>query len=134
VLLMIAASLDRIGDAPAGAGAALRPARATTAFQGDEKVRLVSVRQGFALGKVSAVLVYLDSKARLVTLEILPGGDLKIPPDRTRAVQKFHPMLARADQLGVALWRQGAALYLLTAELDEEGLARLYLKVRTHTS
>jgi anti-sigma factor RsiW len=107
---------------------------ATTAFQGDEEVRLVSVRQGFALGKVSAVLVYLDSKARLVTLEILPGGDLKIPPDRTRAVQKFHPMLARADQLGVAIWRQGAALYLLTAELDEEGLARLYLKVRTHTS
>jgi hypothetical protein len=56
------------------------------------------------------------------------------PPDRTRAVQQFHPMLARADQLGVAIWRQGAALYLLTAELDEEGLARLCLKVRTHTS
>jgi hypothetical protein len=107
---------------------------ATTAFQGDEEVRLVSVRQGLALGKVSAVLVYLDSKGRLVTLEILPGGDVKIPRERTRAVQQFHPMLARADQLGVAVWRQGAALYLLTAALDEEGLARLYLKVRTHTS
>ena len=107
---------------------------ATTAFQGDEEVRLVSVRQGVALGKVSAVLVYIDSKGRLVTLEILPGGDLKVPRERTRAVQQFHPMLTRADQLGVALWRQGAAFYLLTAPMDEEELARLYLKVRTHTS
>lgn len=107
---------------------------ATTAFQGDEEVRLVSVRQGVALGKVSAVLVYIDSKGRLVTLEILPGGDLKVPRERTRAVQQFHPMLTRADQLGVALWRQGPAFYLLTAPMDEEELARLYLKVRTHTS
>jgi anti-sigma factor RsiW len=107
---------------------------ATTAFQGDEEVRLVSVRQGLALGKVSAVLVYIDSNGRLVTLEILPGGDLKVPRERTRAVQQFHPMLTRADQLGVALWRQGPAFYLLTAPMDEEELARLYLKVRTHTS
>jgi anti-sigma factor RsiW len=107
---------------------------ATTAFQGDEEVRLVSVRQGLALGKVSAVLVYIDSKGRLVTLEILPGGDLKVPRERTRAVQQFRPMLTRADQLGVALWRQGQAFYLLTAPMDEEELAQLYLKVRTHTS
>ena len=108
---------------------------ATTAFQGDEEVRLVSARQGHALGKVSAVLVYLDSKGRLVTLEILPAGDLKVPRERTRAVQQFRPMLTRADQLGVALWRQGQAFYLLTAPVeDEEELARLYLKVRTHTS
>ena len=108
---------------------------ATTAFQGDEEVRLVSVRQGLALGKVSAVLVYIDSKGRLVTLEILPGGDLKVPPERTRAVQKYRPMLTRADQLGVALWRQGQAFYLLTAPVDdEEELAQLYLRVRTHTS
>jgi len=107
---------------------------ATTAFQGDEEVRLVSVRQGVALGKVSAVLVYIDSKGRLVTLEILPGGDLKVPRERTRAVQQYRPMLTRADQLGVALWRQGQAFYLLTAPMDEEELAQLYLKVRTHTS
>jgi hypothetical protein len=107
---------------------------ATTAFQGDEEVRLVSVRQGLALGKVSALLVYIDSKGRLVTLEILPGGDLKVPRERTRAVQQFHPMLTRAEQLGVALWRQGPAFYLLTAPMDEAELAQLYLKVRTHTS
>lgn len=107
---------------------------ATTAFQGDAELRLVSARQGLALGKVSAVLVYLDAKERLVTLEILPGGDVTIPRERTRTVQQFHPMLTRADQLGVALWKQGATLYLLTAPFDEEELAQLYLKVRTHTS
>ncbi len=102
----------------------------TTAFQGDAEVRLVSARQGLTLGKVSAVLVYLDAKDRLVTLEILPGGDVTIPRERTRA----HPMLTRADQLGVVVWKQGATLYLLTAPFDEEELAQLYLKVRTHTS
>jgi anti-sigma factor RsiW len=131
---------DRLQRETAEAGTRMRELAqryglpAPTAFQGDEEVRLVSVRQGFALGKVSAMLVYLDSKARLVTLEILPGGDVKIPPERTRAVQQFHPMLARKGPLGVAVWKQGTALYLLTAALDEDDLARLYLKVRTHTS
>jgi anti-sigma factor RsiW len=124
----------------AGASARLRELAqrhglpATTAFQGDAELRLVSARQGLALGKVSAVLVYLDAKGRLVTLEILPGGEVTIPRERTRTVQQFHPMLTRADQLGVAVWKQGATLYLLTAPFDEEELAQLYLKVRTHTS
>jgi hypothetical protein len=43
-------------------------------------------------------------------------------------------MLTRARQLGVALWKQGGTLYLLTAPLNEEELAQLYIKVRTHTS
>lgn len=107
---------------------------AATAFHGDDDVRLVSVRKGSALGKVSAVLVYVDRQGRLVTLEILPGGDVTIPKDRTRQVHQFRPMLTRAKDLGVALWRQGAALYVLTAPLDEEGLANLYLKVRLGTS
>ena len=131
---------DLLQAETAGAGTRLRELAqsyglpATTAFQGDAEVRLVSVRQGRALGKVSVVLVYLDAKGRLVTLELLPGGEVKIPADRTRVVQQFHPMLTRAGQLGVALWKQGATLYLLTAPLDEEELAQLYLKVRTHTS
>lgn len=107
---------------------------ATTAFQGDGELRLVSARQGRALGKVSAVLVYLDAKERLVTLEILPGGDVTIPRERTSTVAQYHPMLTRAGQLGVAVWKQGASLYLLTAPCDERELAALYLKVRTHTS
>lgn len=107
---------------------------ATTAFQGDAELPLVSARQGLALGKVSALLVYMDAKRRLVTLEIVPGGEVTIPRERARAVQQFRPMLTRADQLGVALWKQGATLYLLTAPFDEEELAQLFLKVRTHTS
>jgi len=107
---------------------------ATTAFQGDDEVRLVSVRQGNALGKVSALLVYVDRQNRLVTLEILPGAGVTIPRERTRTVQQFHPMLTRTSDLGVALWKQGPSLYVLSAPLDENELAQLYLKVRTHTS
>ena len=92
------------------------------------------MRQGSALGKTSALLVYADRQNRLVTLEILPGADVTIPKERTRTVQQFHPMLTRASDLGVALWKQGASLYVLTAPLSEDELAQLYLKVRTHTS
>ncbi len=107
---------------------------ATTAFPGDAELRLVSVRPGTALGKVSAILVYLDKEARLVTLEILPGNEVQIPPNRTRKVQQFRPVLARVEQCGVVLWKMGGALYVLTAPLDDEELARLFVKVRTHPS
>jgi anti-sigma factor RsiW len=107
---------------------------ATTAFPGDAELRLVSVRPGAALGKVSAILVYLDKQGRLVTLEILPGNDVQIPPNRTRQVQQFRPVLARVEQCGVVLWKQGGALHVLTAPLDDDELSRLFVKVRTHRS
>lgn len=107
---------------------------AATAFHGDPELRLVAARQGRALGKVSALLAFLDSRGRLVTLELLPGDEITIPRERTRTVDKFHPMLTRADQVGVALWKQGKTFYVLTAPLDEDELARLYLKVRLGTS
>lgn len=107
---------------------------ATTAFPGDAELRLVSVRPGTALGKVSAILIYLDKEARLVTLEILPGNEVQIPPKRTRQVQQFRPVLARVEQCGVVLWKQGGALHVLTAPLDDQELARLFVKVRTHRS
>jgi hypothetical protein len=137
-------SLDRQRDLfpteTAGAPALLRELSqryrlpATTAFPGDDELRLVSVRPGTALGKVSAILVYLDKAARLVTLEILPGNDVQIPAGRTRPIQQFRPAVARVEQCGVVLWKQGGALYVLTAPLDDQELARLFVKVRTRTS
>ena len=106
----------------------------TTAFPGDAELRLVSVRPGTALGKVSAILVYLDKEARLVTLEILPGNEVQIPPNRTRQIQQFRPVLARVEQCGIVLWKQAGALHVLTAPVDDQELARLFVKVRTHPS
>jgi anti-sigma factor RsiW len=105
-----------------------------TAFPGDADLQLVSVRPGSVLGRVSAILVYMDKQARLVTLEILPGNDVQIPPDRTRQVQKFRPVLTRVDQRGVVLWKQEGSLYVLTAPLDDQDLAGVFVKVRTHRS
>jgi anti-sigma factor RsiW len=105
-----------------------------TAFQGDADLQLVSARPGSVLGKVSAILVYMDKQARLVTLEILPGNDVQIPPDRTRKVQQFRPVLTRVEQCGVVLWKQEGSLYVLTAPLDDHDLAGVFVKVRTHRS
>jgi anti-sigma factor (TIGR02949 family) len=106
----------------------------TTAFPGDEDLRLVSVRPATALGKVAAVLVYLDKENRLVTLEIAPGNDVQIPPKRTRPIQQFRPVVERVQQCGVVVWKQGGALYVLAAQVADEDLARLFVKVRTGTS
>jgi anti-sigma factor RsiW len=105
-----------------------------TAFQGDADLRLVSVRPGSVLGKVSATLIYMDKQARLVTLDILPGNEVQIPPDRTRQVQKFRPVLTRVEPCGVALWKQEGSLYVLTAPVDDQELAGVFVKVRTHRS
>jgi putative zinc finger protein len=137
---MIELQRDLLPNETAGAGARLRELAeryslpATTAFPGDPELQLISVRPGSALGRVSAVLIYLDRQGRLVTLEILPGKDVQIPPDRTRRVQQFRPVLARVEQRGIVLWKQGGALYLLTAPVEDEELERLYVKVRTRTS
>jgi len=104
------------------------------AFPGDADLRLVSVRPGSVLGKVSATLVYLDKQARLVTLDILPGNEVQIPPNRTRQVQKFRPVMARVEPCGVVLWKQEGSLYVLAAPLDDQELAGVFVKVRTHRS
>jgi len=103
-----------------------------TAFPGDADLQLVSVRTGSVLGKVSATLVYMDKQARLVTLDILPGKDVQIPPDRTRKVQQFRPVLTRVEPCGVVLWKQEGSLYVLAAPLDDQDLAGVFVKVRTH--
>jgi anti-sigma factor RsiW len=103
-----------------------------TAFPGDADLQLVSARPGSVLGKVSATLVYMDKQARLVTLDILPGKDVQIPPDRTRKVQQFRPVLTRVEPCGVVLWKQEGSLYVLTAKLDDQDLAGVFVKVRTH--
>ena len=59
---------------------------------------------------------------------------MQIPPDRTRKIQQFRPVLARVEQCGVVLWKMGGALYVLTAPLDDQELSRLFVKVRTHPS
>jgi anti-sigma factor RsiW len=106
----------------------------TTAFRGDAQLRLVSVTPTYALGHPGAILVFRDPNDRLVTLLIVRAPEVSIPRERGTPVGPFRPILRRQQDVSTALWKQGNAVYSLSAPVDEAEIARLYLKVRQGTS
>jgi hypothetical protein len=106
----------------------------TTAFRGDADLRLVAVEPTHALGHPGAILVFRDAKDRLVTLLIVRAPEIAIPRERGTPVGPFRPVLRRQEDVSTALWKQGNAVYGLSAPVDEAEIARLYLKVRQGTS
>ncbi len=106
----------------------------TTAFRGDAQLRLVSVTPTYALGHPGAILVFRDPTDRLVTLLIVRAPEVSIPRERGTPVGPYRPILRRQQDVSTALWKQGNAVYGLSAPVDEAEIARLYLKVRQGTS
>jgi anti-sigma factor RsiW len=106
----------------------------TTAFRGDADLRLVAVEPTYALGHPGAILVFRDPEGRLVTLLIVRAPEVAIPRERGTPVGPFRPVLRRQQDVSTALWKQGNAVYGLSAPVDEAEIARLYLKVRQGTS
>lgn len=106
----------------------------TTAFRGDADLPLVAVEPTYALGHPGAILVFRGPDGRLVTLLIVRAPEVAIPRERGTPVGPFRPVLRRQQDLSTALWKQGNAVYGLTAPVDEAEIARLYLKVRQGTS
>ncbi|MGH7331707.1 MAG: anti-sigma factor family protein [Candidatus Rokuibacteriota bacterium] len=106
----------------------------TTAFRGDADLRLVAVEPTYSLGHPGAILVFRDPDGRLVTLLIVRAPEVAIPRERGTPVGPFRPILRRQQDVSTALWKQGNAVYGLSAPVDEAEIARLYLKVRQGTS
>ena len=106
----------------------------TTAFRGDTDLRLVGVEPTYALGHPGAILVFRDPEGRLVTLLIVRAPEVAIPRERGTPVGPYRPVLRRQQDVSTALWKQGNAVYGLSAPVDEAEIARLYLKVRQGTS
>jgi len=106
----------------------------TTAFRGDADLPLVAVEPTYALGHPGAILVFRSPEGRLVTLLIVRAPEVAIPRERGTPVGPFRPILRRQQDVSTALWKQGNAVYGLSAPVDEKEIARLYLKVRQGTS
>jgi len=106
----------------------------TTAFRGDADLRLVAVEPTYALGHPGAILVFRGSDGRLVTLLIVRAPEVMIPRERGTPVGPFRPVLRRQQDVSTALWKQGNAVYGLSAPVDQAEIARLYLKVRQGTT
>lgn len=106
----------------------------TTTFHGDGEMRLVAARPVHALNRTGAVLAFADRAGRLVTLQILRAPELAIPREATTPVGSYRPVITRRDDLAVAMWKQGDALYALSAPADEHELSELFVKVRKVTT
>jgi anti-sigma factor RsiW len=106
----------------------------TTAFQGDADLALVHVDPTETLGRPGAILVFQSRDGHLVTLQIVRAPDFQVPRERGTPVGRFRPVITRHQDLSTALWKQGNALYALSAPVDETAMAGIYLKVRLGTS
>ena len=107
----------------------------TTAFRGDADLALVDVDPAETLGRPGAILVFRSRDGLLVTLQIVRAPEFHVPRERGTLVgEKFRPVITRQKDLSTALWKQGNALYALSAPVDEAAMAKIYLKVRLGTS
>lgn len=106
----------------------------TTAFSGDADLTLVHVDPTEALGRPGAILVYRSREGHVVTLQIVRAPEFQVPRERGTPVGRFRPVITRQQDLSTALWKQGNALYALSAPVDESAMAGIYLKVRLGTS
>jgi anti-sigma factor RsiW len=107
----------------------------TTAFRGDDDFALVAADPTDALGRPGAILVFRSREGLVVTLQIVRAPEFQVPRERGTLVgEKFRPVITRQKDLSTALWKQGNALYALSAPVDEAAMAKIYLKVRLGTS
>jgi anti-sigma factor RsiW len=106
----------------------------TTAFQGDADLALVHVDPTETLGRPGAILVFRSRDGDVVTLQIVRAPEFQVPRERGTPVGRFRPVITRQQDLSTALWKQGNALYALSAPVDEKAMAGIYLKVRLGTS
>jgi anti-sigma factor RsiW len=106
----------------------------TTAFHGDPDLTLVAADPTYALGRPGAILIFRSREGQVVTLQIVRAPEFQVPRERGTPVGRFRPVITRQHDLSTALWKQGNALYALSAPVDESAMADIYLKVRLGTS
>jgi anti-sigma factor RsiW len=106
----------------------------TTAFHGDPDLTLVAADPTYALGRPGAILIFRSRQGQVVTLQIVRAPEFQVPRERGTPVGRFRPVITRQHDLATALWKQGNALYALSAPVDEAAMADIYLKVRLGTS
>jgi anti-sigma factor RsiW len=106
----------------------------TTAFHGDPDLTLVAADPTYALGRPGAILIFRSREGQVVTLQIVRAPEFQVPRERGTPVGRFRPVITRQHDVSTALWKQGNALYALSAPVDEAAMADIYLKVRLGTS
>jgi hypothetical protein len=99
-------------------------------FAGDAEAPLISVTAGDVGGHPAVALVYRNAPGRYTTLLLIPGGAATIPAENRLAIEAYKPHHRVTAGKQVLYWKQRDLAYLLVSDLDQAGVARMFLKVR----
>ena len=99
-------------------------------FQGDSGVQLVGTLMTDLPGKRAATFVYRDSAGRYTTLFLMPGAGTVIPDGGRLQIESFKPYHRVASGRQVLLWKQRELACLIVSDLDQTGVAAMFLKIR----
>lgn len=99
-------------------------------FRGDSQVQLVAGLVSDLPGKRAATFVYRDGSGRYTTLFLMPGAGTVIPAEDRMPIETFKPHHRVTSGRHLLLWKQRDLACLLISDLDEAGMAAMFLKVR----
>lgn len=106
-------------------------------FIGDGEVQLLGVDPIYLDGKKGLAFYYQDPERHMVTYLVLSGQGLPMP-DRGRVqIDRFRPLLTKANGFSLFVWKQqGLTCFLVSDLVSEYDLSRFreyFLKVRFTT-
>lgn len=99
-------------------------------FAGDSGVQLVAAMVSELSGKRAATLVYRDAGGTYTTLFLMPGAGTTIPEGNRLPIETFTPYHRVASGHHLLLWKQRDLACLIVSDLDQTGLAAMFLKIR----
>lgn len=117
-----------IGELRSQAGFSFEPV-----FQGDPGVQLVGTQVIELSGKRAATLFYRDSAGRYTTLFLMPGTGTVMPDGGRMQIESFKPYHRVTSERQVLFWKQRDLACIIVTDLDQSGLASMFLKIRKAT-
>ncbi len=102
-------------------------------FPGDSQVQLVAGRASELSGKRAATFIYRDGPGRYTTFFLMPEAGTDIPAEGRMSIEAFTPYHRVISGRQLLLWKQRGLACLLVSDLDEAGMAQMFLKIRQAT-
>ena len=99
-------------------------------FPGDAQVQLVAGKVTDLSGKRAATFIYRDASGHYTTLFLMPEAGIVIPDEGRMPIETFKPYHRVTSGRQLLLWKQRSLACLLVSDLDQAGLAEMFLKIR----
>jgi anti-sigma factor (TIGR02949 family) len=130
---------DTMTRSPADASAEIRQVQSQVDFPlgsvypGDSQFQLVAGKVERLRGRQTAMFIYRNSSGRYTTLFLMPEDGIVIPDEGRLPIETFKPYHTETKGHQLLLWKQRNLACLLVSDLNQAGIASMFLKVRETT-